>query len=399
MLERSLANISPRRDLDVLMDLTPRCNIYCTMCLLPLEEDHSKGTEMPEPVFKRISEEVFPRAKSVSLSCGSEPFMSKRFLPALETAVTAGVPNVRFVTNGLLMTDEAIERIVDLGINRVMVSLDGATAATYESIRVGGKFERLVDRLLALDRIKKARRSKTPVLKFSWVLMRSNLGEVLDLIELARRVSADEIYLRHLVPFAELDVTPQLIFDTPHSVNAVLDEAWSRCRRYGIRMTTLPKLPPGRLTLSQKLTLAYEQAREITRDEGVGGVLAVASRKWRLRAKACDQPWFSVYIRPDGAINPCGAWFKEAALGNLGSQHLAEIYASDDARQLRAELSGLAPLRSACAQCPNVVSGRISQHAFKPRSAWASGRPEEWKPKVPKILEKARKPVRAGTSA
>ena len=130
MLERSLANLSPRRDLDVLMDLTPRCNIYCTMCLLPLEEEHSRGAEMPEPVFQRISEEVFLRAKSVSLSCGSEPFMSKRFLPALETAVAAGVPNLRFVTNGLLTTDEAIERNVDLGIKRGMVSLDGATAAT-----------------------------------------------------------------------------------------------------------------------------------------------------------------------------------------------------------------------------------------------------------------------------
>lgn len=398
MLDRSLANLSPRRDLDVLMDLTPRCNIYCTMCLLPLEEDHSKGAEMAEPVFRRIADEVFPRAKSVSLSCGSEPFMSKRFLPALETAVAAGVPNLRFVTNGLLMTDEAIEKIVDLGINRVMVSLDGATAATYESIRVGGKFDRLVDRLLALDRIKKARGSKTPVVRFSWVLMRSNLDEVLELIELARRVGAGEIYLRHLVPFAELDVTRELVFDTPHTVNSVLDEAWARCRRYGIRMTSLPKLPPGRPSVSQRLALTWEQAREIARDEGLGGVLAVARRKWRLRDKACDQPWFSVYIRPDGAINPCGAWFKEAPLGNLASQHLDEIYASDDAQRLRAELTGLAPLRSACAQCPNVVSGRISQHAFKPRSAWASGRPAEWKPKAPKILERARKPVHSGTS-
>jgi radical SAM protein with 4Fe4S-binding SPASM domain len=396
MHERSLANLSPRRDLDVLMDLTPRCNIYCTMCLLPLEEEHSKGAEMPEVVFKRISDEVFPRAKSVSLSCGSEPFMSKRFLPALETAVSAGVPNVRFVTNGLLMTDDAIERIIELGVNRIMVSLDGATAATYESIRVGGKFEKLVDRLMALDRIKKARRSTTPVLKFSWVLMRSNLDEVLGLVELARRVGAGEIYLRHLVPFAELDVSHELVFDTPHTVNAVLDEAWERARGYGIRMTSLPKLSPGRLSVSQKLVLSFEQAREIARDEGLGGVLAVVRRKWRLRTKACDQPWFSVYIRPDGSINPCGAWFKEAPLGSLASQHLQEIYGSEDAQRLRNELTGLAPLRSACAQCPNVVSGRSNQHAFKPRSAWASGRPRDWKPKVPKILERARKSTQPG---
>ncbi len=399
MLTRSLANLTPARDVDVLMDLTPRCNIYCTMCLLPLEEDHSKGTEMPDVVFERIANEVFPRAKSVSLSCGAEPFMSKRFLPALETAVARGVPNVRFVTNGLLMTDEAIEQIVDLGINRVMVSLDGATAATYESIRVGGKFDRLVERLESLKRIKQARGSRTPVLKFSWVLMRSNLDEVPELIELAHRVGADEVYLRHLVPFAELDVASQLVFDTPHIVNRVLDEAWSRARRYGIRMTTLPKLPPGRPTLGQLFTLGFEQAREIARDEGLGGVLAVALRKWRLRHKACDQPWFSIYIRPDGSLNPCGAWFKEAPLGNLGEQPLAAILASDDAQRLRAELTGLAPLRSACAQCPNVVSGRVNPHAFKPRSAWASGRPADWKPRVPKILERARKRTQPGAPA
>jgi len=121
-----------------------------------------------------------------------------------------------------------------------------------------------------------------PLLKFSWVLMRSNLDEVLDLVELARRVGAAEIYLRHLVPFAELDVTSQLIFDMPHTTNHVLDEAWERTRRYGIRMTTLPKLPPGRLDLRQRLTLAYEQAREIGRDEGLGGVLA-----WPCASGAC----------------------------------------------------------------------------------------------------------------
>lgn len=391
MLPRSLANWTPGRDLDVLMDLTPRCNIYCTMCLLPLEEEHSKGAEMPEPVFQRIADEVFPRAKSVSLSCGAEPFMSKRFLPALEMAAARGVPHIKFVTNGLLMTDQAIESLVDLGINRVMVSIDGATAATYEAIRVGGKFDRLVERLMALKRIKAARGSKTPALKFSWVLMRSNLHEVLDLVELANRVGAEEIYFRHLVPFAELDVSRELLFDTPHLVNEALDAAWTRSRRYGIRMTTLPMLPPGHPTLRQSLTIAYQHAREIARDEGLGGVLATVQRKWRLRATACDQPWFSVYIRPDGAVNPCGAWFKEAPLGELAHQHLDEIYAGDDARRLRAELTGLAPLRSACAQCPNVVSGRVSQHAFKPRSAWASGRPEDWEPRRPKILERARR--------
>lgn len=399
MPSRSASNLTSRRKLDVFMDLTPRCNIYCTMCLLPLEEDHSKGAEMSNAVYERIVDEIFPQAKCVALSCGSEPFMSKRFLPALEAAVARGVPNVRFVTNGLLMTDEAVEQIVDLGVNRITISLDGATAATYESIRVGGKFDRLKDRLHALRLAKRRKRKRAPVVKLSWVLMRSNLHEVLDLVELAHEVEAGEIYLRHLVPFTELDVSDQLLVDHPRWTNWMIQQAWERCRSYGIRMTTLPILPPGRPSLAQQLVLAYGKVHETFTDEGLGGVIAVAQRLVAHRHKACDIPWCSVYVRPDGGLNPCGAWFKEKPLGDLGHQSWNDISEGDDFRHLRAELTGLRPLRTVCAQCPNVVSGRINQQAFTARSAWASGRPSDWKPRIPKILERARKRVETGTSA
>ncbi len=391
-------NDAPRRSIDVLMDLTPRCNLYCKMCLLPIEEQHSKGAEMTDAVFERIRLEIFPRAKRVALSCGAEPFLSKRFFDAMVAAREAGVPHISYVTNGLLMTDEAIEKSIDAGVRRVWVSIDGATKETYERIRIGGKFDLLVERLEAFQRIRKERGVRFPELRLSWVLMRSNVDELNQLVELAHRVGVAEVYIRHLVPFEELDVNDELLTNEPERVNAALRSAYKRGRELGVRFVDLPIMAPERATWGQRLRLGAQHAASLVGDEGWGGFSAVVRRKWTHRKAYCDQPWAAIFIRPDGGVNPCGGWFHEAAIGHLADSKFTDIVDGENYQRLLDELDGKQPLRPVCQRCPNVVSGRQEERAFEVRSAWTDGPPTEWEPKVPKILERARAAARERAS-
>src|SRR5262245_48011341 len=88
--------------------------------------------DLPRDAYERIAAEVFPRANRLCLSLFTEPFMTRDFPDRLAAVRRYGVPFSEFYTNGTLLTDEAIEKIVDAGITRVTVSIDGGTKEIFE---------------------------------------------------------------------------------------------------------------------------------------------------------------------------------------------------------------------------------------------------------------------------
>ena len=88
------------------------------------------------------------------------------------------------------------EAIVDAGVRTVAVSVDGITAETYESIRVGSRWHRLMECLRLLDEAKRKRFARHPRLRVIFTWMRSNFGELPGLPALAAGWGARELDVR-----------------------------------------------------------------------------------------------------------------------------------------------------------------------------------------------------------
>ena len=101
--------------------------------------------------------------------------------------ITAGGVGLKIETNGHYLTPENCERLKDLGIKAVQVSIDGATPATFNKMRVNGRFD------TATQGIRNLREAGVPI-EINFVPARFNIKEIGAVVDLAHELGAYSFY-------------------------------------------------------------------------------------------------------------------------------------------------------------------------------------------------------------
>ena len=136
-------NPKSNRFLTTRLDVINKCNLRCRMCHSAADEFRSvPRMEMDLELFHRVAAQVFPLCEKLFLSAAFEPLLARDFPRMLECTGSHRIPFTCYITNGTLLTEEIVEQTIAAGINEVVVSLDGTTAETYESIRRGARLAR-----------------------------------------------------------------------------------------------------------------------------------------------------------------------------------------------------------------------------------------------------------------
>lgn len=369
------ARLPPRRSLFVMMDVTNRCNLRCRMC--PRHLSHPEPRDLDLGLLRKIAAEVFPYAGAVSLSCGAEPLMARHFEAALEIAREAGVPHVDFVTNGTLLDERRIRAVMAAGLRRVMVSVDGATADTYERIRAGARFDRVLANLRLLRRLKAEAGTPYPRLRLHFVLMRSNLAELPAYLDLARELGAAEVDLRHVAIYAGLGMEGESLAGDRAAANAALRAARWQAIRHGLVLEAPPPFldvapPLGRAEMLRwRLETLASAAANACFLLGRGGApslrhLLIRAARRRLGHRVrCPVPTDTLVLTVEGDVLPCPFWYDEEPMGNLARASFADVWTGPGYADLRARLRGELPLARACQRCPSVGSRRVTEDAFQ----------------------------------
>jgi len=133
-------------------------------------------------------------------------------------------------TNGWLLDDNAAQKLIDIGVDSVNISLDGATAETHDKIRnCNGSFERATQAVKRLIALKKRYNSKIRI-KTVAVLDESNIDEILALLRLGKELETDCIELIPRQPFAEINRNQkneeELIAKVDHIVEILLKKEY-----------------------------------------------------------------------------------------------------------------------------------------------------------------------------
>ena len=162
----------------ITLEVTTVCNLKCPTCRVTQSGQTPRFMEFNQ--FANIAQALrscICQAQIFSLM-SSEPLLHKRFFdmidfiqginPKIQTAI---------VTNGMLLDDEKQNGLLQRGIISIGVSLDGATKETHESIRVGSKFETIIENTKSF--IRKGGRVRT-----IQVSRKENIGELLDFVDM-----------------------------------------------------------------------------------------------------------------------------------------------------------------------------------------------------------------------
>lgn len=145
----------PRR---VTIETIYDCNLRCKMC--PWSEignDPSKlgrkSGPMDHGLFKSIIDRLVPYVEYIEMmdlfSLG-EPLMDRRLCERILYAKAKGFRNLAFATNATLLIPRIQQQLLETGIDTILFSIDGATKESYEKVRVGANFEKVIANCLEM---------------------------------------------------------------------------------------------------------------------------------------------------------------------------------------------------------------------------------------------------------
>src|SRR4051795_12119448 len=135
------------------VEVSGACNLRCRMCLVRYAPavGRREGALAYEDFLALV--DSVPGLRRLTLQGLGEPLLSPHLLDMIAHATARGI-HVGFNSNGVLLSASVAEALVAAGTGHVHISLDGATAATYEDVRHGtghaprqGQFNRVVRNL------------------------------------------------------------------------------------------------------------------------------------------------------------------------------------------------------------------------------------------------------------
>ncbi len=245
------------------------CNLQCIMC--PWREMAKKveNRGIMTPAVWGAIRPYLDRVQSVDFTGGGEPLLQPKLAEWITDATKAGC-ETGFLSNGLLLTEDKLKKILDAGINWICISMDGATAEMYNKIRVGSNFDRVCENLANIARLRKGKVPKTMI---NFVLMDINVHQMKEIVQLAVRLGVDQ------VNFKQCDV---IRGQQGEGLGLFASEETRETRR-----------------LQKSLNKARRLAKRLNIE-----TTAFAFTPQELAV--CEQdPRDSVFIRYDGAVAPC----------------------------------------------------------------------------------------------
>lgn len=159
------------------VELCADCNLACSMCHHP-QMRRPKGV-MPLALWQRCADQIAeaaPRTEVWFSFCGEPLLEPELLLEMLAYGKAAGLRSLNLNSNGMLLTPELSDRILDSGVDLVVFGIDGFSREAYERIRIGGVRDSLypkVEDFLA----RRARRAAGPEVMTQFIEMDENAGE------------------------------------------------------------------------------------------------------------------------------------------------------------------------------------------------------------------------------
>jgi len=127
--------------------------------------------------FKVGLDKLLPQLEHLTLYAWGEPFLNADVFRCIRYAHANHV-TTQLSTNMNLYTEDHGRRLVEAGLDNLVVSCDGLTQETYERYRVGGQLSKVVEGVENLARLRQSRHSATPRIEMQFIVFRHNEHEM-----------------------------------------------------------------------------------------------------------------------------------------------------------------------------------------------------------------------------
>ena len=283
---------------------TTSCNLRCPECPSGLRSFSRPTGMLTRELFESIIDQVSKHVFYLTFYFQGEPYLHPDFLALVRFAKKKKIYTATS-TNAHFLNDQKAKETVESGLDRLIISVDGATQQTYSAYRIGGSLEKVIEGTRRILHWKKQLQSRTPHVIFQFLVVKPNEHELDQIEQMAEELGVDEVKFK----------TAQ-IYDYANGSDLIPSQ--DKYARY--------------------------------RKDATG--------KWHIKNKLLDQcwkMWQSCVITWDGKIVPC-CFDKDAhhAVGNLATTPFTEIWHGQEYKTFR---STLLKGRDQIEMCQNCTEG------------------------------------------
>jgi MoaA/NifB/PqqE/SkfB family radical SAM enzyme len=295
------------------------CDLQCNICENRYWPKSEPRTVMSYEKFLHIMK-FFPNLKWIGLTGMGQSFLNKDYLKIIDYCKGKNV-YIEIFDSFLHLDREKIEHLVDVGFDKIYVSLDAATKETYQNLRLGSDWDRVVSNVKLLDRIKKERCEYFPELYFHYIITKENVHEVKAYVKFVHDLGVDVRGVQFTKMLHAFPEVKHLHVGVPDDFKReVIEEG----EKYGVRVQF-------------NINSAEEQNKP--------------------PMSTCTV-WVQPFIFVDGTVVSCCSqneqnardWQRRVSLGNVFEQDFRSIWYGRKYERLRKDLeSGKCP--EACERC------------------------------------------------
>jgi radical SAM protein with 4Fe4S-binding SPASM domain len=290
--------------ISISIEPTTSCNLRCPECPSGLRSFTRPTGMLKDELYKKVIDELAPTLSYLIFYFQGEPYLHPQFLSLVEYASQKEIYTATS-TNAHYLNDENARRTVESGLDRLIISIDGATQETYESYRVGGNLDKVIEGTKNILRWRNELKSTTPHVVFQFLVVKPNEHQIDDVKKLAKDLGVDQVVFK----------TAQ-IYDYENGSDL---------------MPTIDRYSRYKKSASGKFIIKNE----------------LLDHCWKM--------WHSCVITWDGKVVPC-CFDKDAqfVLGDLNTETFKEIWKGSKYQEFRKTLLGS---RSEIEMCRNCTEG------------------------------------------
>jgi radical SAM protein with 4Fe4S-binding SPASM domain len=187
----------------ILWDCTRKCNLQCEHCGATKE---TYNRELSFDEIKKVISDIAEMKTQMFSVTGGEPFMRRDLLDVLGFAHSQGL-KTGIATNGFFIDKPMAQKIMEIGIDSIQISLDGLEN-THNTIRGNDQsFKRAINALRFLQEL------EIPILSVATTLTKSNVNELEKLWELLVDIQVKSWRISVIMPIGRAETKNRFLLN------------------------------------------------------------------------------------------------------------------------------------------------------------------------------------------
>jgi len=302
--------------LNIELEPTYYCNLKCPFCPRGVNAGERKSQHMNPIIWEKILKECKEnKIPSLQMDHEAESMMNPKFFDMLKDATNAGIFDTWLHTNGQMLSEKNAIKLIDNGLKKLNISIDAFKEKTYEKLRVGGNYKKLIQNIHNFLNLKKKHDVSYLRVRVSFVEQKENFNEKEDFFNYWSKVQGI-----NTITFQRcMDLSP---FEKPDQDSKLSEKQLEI--KYANEKPFFCSAPWETPTIQEngKITPCLKPVREHTKDFYIGDISS---------GNTIKESWNSSKMQELRKIHLKGEWYKKAMCRiclkvTRSAQHQPEIF-------------------------------------------------------------------------